>query len=237
MQVRTFVCVVVTLCGSFAQAQRVQDQEPWSVGGGLQFGVPAGAIGPAAALGSPGSLGIVTPPLAEPVLTLERRVGSRVSLIGGISASFGRADTEGEQVTPLNPQARKSQQGGTSLSAGVRLRTTSDEAPVAVSVYGVLTAGYSAVEVSQPMQPQLQPEPILVQTLADTFGGGISAGMSAEKVLTQGLSVRVSTSLVGASYSNTFIRVKVLETERESTTSALNLGLRIVPSVELRLHF
>lgn len=231
MAVTRIVAVVgmMLLSGTSAGAQVLHEQGPWSVGAGLHFGgLGGGTVGSLA----PGS-SILLPQVAEPTLTLERRVGHRVSLLGAITAGFVQSNLVPDESPPLGPQTLSGQQGNASVALGARIRATADDAPVAASAYVVVHGGYTAFRSTQPAVGTTT----LVKTLADAFGGGLTAGFSAEKVLTDGLSVRVSSSLVGASYTDGFIRTTIGDTETEQTTTSLTLGLRVIPSVELRLHF
>jgi hypothetical protein len=195
------------------------DAPRWSLGAGFTFGqtffLSAGV--------GPGVLGDVLR-LDTPVAsaTLERAVGPRSWLVLGVSGSHDRSSREAVALGSMSELSLSVLQ----LTAGLRHVVTPAGAPVDVSVLLLGGVGTGTAETEYAGLDETAD--------ASSWLVGASAGIAVDRSLTTNLSLRISTSLLDASWSST-------ETERtgEPTVESKNLSIRLhlAPGLQLRLLF
>jgi hypothetical protein len=187
----------------------------WSLGAGFTFG-PTVFIG----TGVLGDVLRLDTPLAS--ATLERAVGPRSWLVLGVSGSHDRSSRDAVALGSVSEATVTLLQ----LSAGLRHVVTPAGAPVDVSVLLLGGVGIGSAETEYAGLDETAE--------ASSWLVGASAGIAVDRSLTTNLSLRISTSLLDASWSNT-------ETERTGEPTAeskdLSVRLRLAPGLQLRLLF
>jgi hypothetical protein len=212
-----------------AAAAPAEQPPKWTIGAGLAdfraalFAAPTGTVHVSGGTGVFYGSGFV--PLAT--FFLERRLGERTWLVFGAQGSLQR-DHVDAPADPLVLEHTKNDSELISLSAGLRSVVTRPGAPVDVSVQAVVESGYL--------------HSVAAYTVADGTTGDlrdtgrfvdVTGGIAVERELTGGFAVRVSTPLVGASYS---------KLERKDSTgtrsgSSASVFVTLSPRLELRLAF
>jgi hypothetical protein len=193
------------------------DAPRWSLGAGFTFGQTVfGGVG-AGVLGD--VLRLDTPVASA---TLERAVGQRSWLVLGVSGSHNRSSREAVSLGSVSEASLSL----LNLTAGLRHVVTPAGAPVDVSVLLLGGVGTGSAETEY--------EGLDETAEARSWLVGASAGIAIDRSLATNLSLRISTSLLDASWSST-------ETERtgEPTVESkdLSIRLRLAPGLQLRLLF
>jgi len=213
-------------------AAPAEDPPRWTIGGGVGLTVGQVFLNPPAVI-SP--LGVSSPSdTTIPVATffVERRVGERTWLVFGAAGSVTRSyvDAPPASAFALNAVTKDESERG-SLSVGLRRVVTRPGAIVDVSLQATVEGGY--------LHRQQE-----LTTTAPTFSqqstirdegryAAVTGGIAVERELTGGLGLRVSTPLVGASWSK-LDRKDDAGTRSGSSTSGF---VTLSPRLELRLAF
>jgi hypothetical protein len=128
----------------------------------------------------------------------------------------------------------------------LRYRVTADGALVDFSVFGALEVGYasSSTEIGLTSAP-LGSSGVSEGIYSHVVGGGLIAGLSAERALLEQLSIRLSATLFNADVSKGSSQTSFpgttplpgLSTENTANISNRHVTLTVQPAVELRLYF
>jgi hypothetical protein len=214
-----------------ATATPAEQPPKWTIGAGL------GSIGywqlpePSSSYAITG-LGFYGQSIPVATFFLERRVGERTWLVLGAAGTVNRdrfdAPTTAPSVVYTPSALTKDDAERGSLSAGLRRVVTRRGAPVEVSLQAMLEGGYVHQQLEYTTSAGAKSE------IRDTGGyGAVTAGIAVERELTGGLGLRISTPLLGASWS---------QLERKDATgtrdgSSTRVFATIAPRLELRLAF
>ena len=192
----------------------------WSLGAGWSPGYVS------VISSAPTSLGFVSPPVLPAVTaSLERRLGERTWLVLGVFGAVGR---QRQDVPPGGFGLSQDDATQLFVNAGVRWIVTVPGAPVDVSFLGLLEgggAGWDQAVVSAGAETQLK---------TTAWRVGASIGIAIDRELTRGLSLRVATPLLGASYAWTRAEPAGQPPQEGSDFSVAAV---IAPRLELRLAF
>jgi hypothetical protein len=194
---------------------------PWSLGAGVGWSIYGSQYLVLGSLGGP-----LIPPMAPTVhASLERAVGTgwwlELGFAGTVLRRRGEAPAGSGRTT-------RDDLGTAALTLGVRRALTRPGAPVCVSVDLALVAGYTAsrVEWAALTTPQI--------VRGEALSLGLAAGLAVERELTPGLSLRVGTSLLDASWSTASAEDSVFG---EATRKGGSASLTLSPWLELRQAF
>lgn len=206
-------------------AEAKADPPRWSLGTGVGVGfggftyvgslsavgaAPAGAGG----LGALGSLGGTI----TPSVSLERVFTPRFALGLGL---------DGTIATTTVVAGASSLMGRVGLGVSPRFTLTSEQSPVAFTVYATAFASYSAADY--------------VQSEAQTLWLGLLGGVALERRLVERVALRVQAQFLRVGFSRWWAATTVpaadgSPTQQPSVGSSFNAGFEPVPSVELRLY-
>ncbi len=242
--------LAVLLVAPAAHADVLQERQSWSVSFGLGDSLLSAA--PSGGAGNSGSPGAAVTTLS---LLLERRLGESVWLLargeGGHSSRQGRLESPPPDSVSFSAVTTNTDNTATFGSASVGLRYVFNPGGrVELSTFGIGGAGYSVEgqNTTQLLPPDVgQPSTAVSQTRAltdRTFLAGASAGLAFETSFTNNLSLRLSSSVLSATWSNTG-REELLTGADGAPTAApqkagiksWDAGLDFRPSLELRLRF
>jgi hypothetical protein len=224
--------VAVGLAASPALAQDATPtqgpEHPWSLGAGLGVG---GDYSLLASLGGLLSNTSVSTPTAN--VSVERKLTPRTSVLVGLTATANsNTNSPVNQTGGFTSSTTLSNQSF-ALGVGLRQVLMGNEAVVAISGHAVVSYGYSRLEQSSSVSNGT------TTTNSDTVsnGGtlGLGAGIAAERLLTDQLSLRLSLGILRAGYSSG--RTAQSGVGSPQNFSGFNLGLQVSPSLELRLYF
>jgi hypothetical protein len=163
--------------------------------------------------------------------SLERRIGRATWLVVGMAGSFQTEDADPTPSgTALLLSGADAEGWRGSGAAGLRRELTGATAPFVVS--GLLLANVGGMSLERAFVTGSPAEEVREETEGVT--AGLTAGVAVDRELTHGLSVRVSSSLLAASWSWTEIRYPGAPV-RDART--FRVGLAIAPTLELRLAF
>lgn len=195
----------------------------WSFGGGLSYEVfqfPASSSG----LRMTGAL------VPAAGASLERRLSERSWFVLGVSGSVWR---DREDVPDGSAGYGRYDTRALSVTAGVRRAVSRAGAPVEVSVVVAALAGVNDGE--RRLDSRYAAASTSSVTRDETsWSAGAQVGLALERELTDGLSVRVASPLLRASYSRGSIR----ETGKpDARSSAAGVTAALAPTLELRLQF
>ncbi len=191
----------------------------WSLGAGIQLFTFMTT--------APISASIFSPSADIPVVnaSLERRLSERTWLAIGVAGAFERRRADVPDGTAGISRVDGRQ---VFLTTGIRHVVTAPGAPVDVSVVVAAEGGYATVDerfVSflTPTKEELM-----------AWQVGTNVGIAVDRELTGGLSLRVATPLVGATYQRSRTR---LNGEPSRTGNDLSARVLLAPRLELRLAF
>ena len=227
MGVRAIVVAALAALVPAAASAQAGESPSWSIGAGVGFLgervflMPSGSV--AGLFLSGGSF--------VPVATffVERRVGEQTWLVFGAEGSVTRNSIDPLPDTAVGMTTQtKDDSEQASVSIGLRRVVTRPGAPVDVSLQATVEGGYFH---------ELQEFTPIGAATSDISNTGryaaVTGGIAVERELTGGLALRISTPLVGASWSKVDRRDD-LGTRAASTTSAF---VTLAPRLELRLAF
>lgn len=229
-----------------SRAEAPADAPDWSV----SFGLGGALLG-----GTENASGADRTPVTALSLLLERRLGGRIWLLArgeaGRSSRSGKLESPPPDTLTFSPITSRTENAATFGGGSVGLRFVFNPGDrVELSAFGIGGLGY-AVEANQ--STQLHPPQVGVQgvpvvqnrDLTDrTLLVGANAGLAFETAFTQNLSLRLSSSVVSATWSRTG-REEVLTGADGGPTQppqavrieAFDGGVDFRPSLELRLRF
>jgi hypothetical protein len=195
---------------------------PWSLGAGI--GYVAYGPGFVAGFAARPFGGSQLPSVATVQASLERAVAPAWWLVLGAAGSIYQFSGE---APAGSYQSTRDDSSSASLSIGARRALTRPGAPVTVSTSLLLSAGYGRYS-----EDLAYPTPETRR--GEAWGVGLTLGLAVERELTSGLSLRVATPLVGASWSRS-----TLDSSANGLSSSEGGGasLLLAPSLELRLAF
>jgi hypothetical protein len=232
MNVRTAVLVALVVLAPAAALAQAEERPDWSIGAGL--GVNGLTFLPAAITAAPTSV-ILSSSLfgaAVPVATffVERRVGDRTWLVFGAAGTLSRRsfDAPPDTGTTTFTVLTKDDSEIGSVSVGLRRVVTRPGAVVEVSLQATVEGG------ALHEQQEFTSNGGVKSSIRDIGGyASVTGGIVVERELTGGLGLRISTPLVGASYS-TLERRDAAGTRDASSASVF---VTLAPRLELRLAF
>lgn len=189
----------------------------WSFGGGISYVVYSGPV----SLGTTSALFV---PAAS--ASLERRLSDRTWLVAGVFGSVQRyrADVPTGSVGTTRDDART-----LSLTGGVRRVLTRSGAIVQVSLVALGEA-----EIGDGERNYVNYSGPSVASDATSWSVGANAGLALDRELTDGVSLRVASPLLGASYNWTMVD-QVGAPRRQG--SGFYVNALLAPRLELRMAF
>jgi hypothetical protein len=194
---------------------------PWSLGAGVAFGSSyVSALSRSSTLGS----FLILPSAPAASASLERAVGTGRWLVLGLLGGV-----EHHQVDAPAGSGAITEYTATSIAASVGLRSalTRAGAPVCVSLLTLLTAGYGKgreeIAYATPVTWRLE-----------SWSVGASLGLAVDRELSPGLSLRLATPLLVASWERSSQERSDQEPYKGSDGA---VALALAPSLELRLAF
>lgn len=211
----------------------------WNVGAGIGFGVSFASLDATPGLAGLGglagsslssSLGLSSQP--RMTVLIERRLGERLFLGFQLAAGF-----RGSQSDTFSAVSYRS----INVDGTIGLRSLfNPRGVVEVSWFVNLGAGYGNVE-SNALISTLDASGAVTQTpqtwRSNAFAVGAVAGLALERELVSGLALRLSSSIVGVSYSVSGNTSIVREVSTDSANHGFDGGLRFSPTLELRYAF
>ena len=226
MHIRTVVLAAFVAAASSAAATARAEEDPrWTIGAGVGteqlFFVSSGTPGLISA-------GVTSAPVGT--FFLERRVGDRTWLVFTGSGSVSRTRFDPPPVTGGAGLPVPTRQDAEQISGSIGLRrvVTRPGAVVDFSLFATVGGGYAYA------QQEDTDSAGAVTKFRDTRGfAEVNGGIAVERTLTGGLAVRISTPLLGASWSR-------LERNAGTGTrdgSAIETFVAVAPRIELRLAF
>lgn len=198
----------------------------WSMGFGIFSG--SGTFGP---LGYPYLGGYYAPTVPGVTASLERRLSDPLWLVLGVNGSIGRYD---QDLAQGDTGLTRYDVNQLAVEGGLRYLLTRaggivDVSAVALAEAGIVDAELDRVEYAGSITA-------LDEVTYDSTGWlvGANVGVAVDRVLTGGLSVRIATQLVGATYLSTRTRIT-----DSGTLDGEDFSVRaqIAPRLELRLAF
>jgi hypothetical protein len=200
-----------------ATAPAAEPVGPWSLGAGLGWNFISSRY---AYLG-----GSLYPPTAPTVrASLERAVAPgwwlEVGFVGSADRLRGEGPSAGAAVT-------RDDQVSAAMNLGMRRALTRPGAPVCVSIDLALVAGYTATRVDRAIST---PETVR----GEAWQVGLAAGLAVERELTSGLSLRVGSTFLGASWTQSSAESSV---NGKATQQGGGAYLALSPWLELRQAF
>jgi hypothetical protein len=210
----------------------------WNVGAGIGFGTPllgsldatvglAGLTG----LSSVGStFGLSTQP--RMTVLIERRLGERMFLGFQVAASF-----RGSQSDTFSAVSYRS----VNVEGTIGLRNLfNPRGVVEVSWFANLGLGYGNTE-NRSLFSTVDSMGAVTQTpqtwRSNGFAVGAVAGLALERELISGLALRLSSSIVGLSYSVSGTTSIIRDVSTDNANHGFDGGLRFSPTLELRYAF
>jgi hypothetical protein len=206
----------------------------WSIGFGIFSGTETLALSGYAYLGGysyargiPG----VTPGIPGVTASLERRLSDPTWLVFGVNGAIGRYD---QDLPQGDTGLSRHDVNQLTVGGGLRHLLTRAGGVVDVSALALAEAGIVDAEVER--MEYAGSITALDEVTYDSTGWlvGASLGVAVDRVLTGGLSVRIATPLLGATYLSTRTRITgsaALDGEDFS------IRAQIAPRLELRLAF
>lgn len=202
----------------------------WNIGAGISF--PLGGLSFAGVPTLAGSLPSSVPESsALPRLTIliERRLSDRMFLTFNAGATYGANQSE-------TFSALSSRRFSLKATAGVR-GVLNPGGVIEVSLFGNAGVAYTNYEYRTLLQT-FDSMGMTVQTPQAQRGNGYTvggaAGLTLERELISGLALRLSTSVLGFSFSGASTRVTVQDITNTNETRGGDVGLRFSPAIELR---
>jgi hypothetical protein len=196
----------------------VKPGEPsWSMGAGVGFGFVIASFSSAA----PDVSFLRASGVAA---SIERRLSENTWLAVGVFGSVESTRVRPASALFSSPSESDSRAGAVTL--GLRQIVTPAGSPLSVSVLVLGSAAATRTTYDYPSPGDRQEE------RATAFGA--SVGLAVDRELTQGLSLRVATSLAQATWSSARLERTGAQTERADGFAA---GVALAPSLELRLAF
>lgn len=218
--------------------QAVPVPRNWNLGAGVSFLFPTfglvsastGLGGLAGAGGLSGlSLGVGLPRLT---LLIERRLSERLFLMFTAGIAYGGSQSE-------TYSAISSRSFSFDASAGLR-GIFNPGGVIEVSAFGSVGVAYSNYEFRSLLQ-QTDSMGMLVQVPQATRGSGYTvggaAGLALERELIAGLALRLSSGILGFSFSGANNSVTIQDNTTSNATRGGDVGLRFSPAIELRYAF
>ncbi len=216
------------------------DAAPWSIGAAV------GAVLFSAVEGTASNLQpAVLIPTAS--LSLERKLGPRLSLLVGVAGSVSGLTAKPQGLPEQVSVATVTQAQQVLLAVGVRGQLLSPTAPVALSVHAILSFGYARSVISETVSLTFPLNGSQTMTQMQTINGGtvgLGAGLALERRLIEQVALRLTLGILQASYSagrgttptvasggNTDVTVT------PQAISAFTVGIAIQPGLELRVYF
>lgn len=209
----------------------------WNVGAGIGFGTPLVSLD--ATLGLAGltglsSVGSTFGLSTQPRMTvlIERRLGERLFLGFQFSASF-----RGSQSDTFSAVSFRS----VNVDGTIGLRSVfNPRGVVEVSWFANVGLGYGNTE-NRSLISNVDSMGAVIQTpqtwRSNAFGVGAVAGLALERELVSGLALRLSSSVVGLSYSISSSTSIIREVSTDNANHGFDGGLRFSPTLELRYAF
>lgn len=213
--------------------QAVPVLKNWNVGAGISFlfptvGFVSSGLGGLGAIGGLGGLS-VSAPLPRLTLLIERRLSERLFLTFNGGVAYGGSQSE-------TYSAVSSRSFSFDVAAGLR-GIFNPGGVVEVSAFGSVGASYvnfeyrSLFTLTDSMGMQVQ-TPQATRGNSYTVGG--AAGLTLERELIDGLALRLSSSVIGFSFSGASSSVTVQDNTTTNDTRGGDVGLRFSPAIELR---
>jgi hypothetical protein len=232
MNVRTVVLAALVAVLPAVALAEAEEEPRWSIGAGLGstafMSLPTPSSSSGGLLFLSGFGGELVP---VATFFVERRIGGQTWLVFGGAGNFARDSFDPPPDTGTVTTFAALTQADSerfSVSAGLRRVVTRPGAVVEVSLQGTVEGGYLHSTQEFTTSAGVRSE------LRDTGGyGAVMGGIAVERALTSGLGLRISTPLVGASWSQ-------LERRDESGTrngSSTSVFVTLAPRLELRLAF
>ncbi len=187
----------------------------WSLGAGVLYGGTSSIEVPLWSIPSGPSV----------YASLERRIGARTWLVAGVS---GYVDRRRMEIPPGDSGTIRNDARNVALDVGVRVPVTGAGAPLTVS--GVVLAEGLYLEGERTTVGPYDAG----HNDFSAWGAGLSAGLAVDRELLPGLSVRVGTQLLRATYVRAIVRVP---REPSTSASAVTAEAYLSPRLELRLAF
>jgi hypothetical protein len=200
-----------------AAAPTTEPTGPWSLGAGVGWPTSSPQY---YFLG--GSLFPPTAPMVR--ASLERAMAPGWWWEAGFEGSANRLRGEAPDASGA---ATRDDRVSAAMNLGVRRAVTRPGAPVTVSIDLALVAGYIATHVDR---AYITPEIVR----GEAWQVGLSAGLAVERELTSGLSLRVGTTLLNASWTRSSIESSV---NGKATQQGGGATLGLSPWLELRQAF
>jgi hypothetical protein len=214
-----------------APPARAEEPPRWTIGAGLGVGGLT-ILGPSFPGYATGLLSAVVGPIAT--FFVERRVGEKTWLVFGGAVSASRSDTELPAPTGGAPSsgltAEESEDG--SLSIGLRRVVTRPGALVDVSLQATVEGGTSHARQELTTLWAGSP-PVRSAIRYEGRYAAVTGGIAVERELTGGLAVRISTPILGASWSRDEQRTDL----GTGVTRSMGAFVSLSPRLELRLAF
>ncbi len=210
----------------------------WNVGAGLSFGTPVfGLVEAAPGVAGLGGLGALSSSFGlstQPRMTvlIERRLGERLFLGFQLAASF-----KASQSDTFSAAAYRS----VNVDGTIGLRNVlNPRGVVEVSWFANVGVGFGNSEnrtILTGVDATGAATQIPVSMRSNAFGVGAVAGLALERELISGLALRLSSSIVGVSYSLSGTTQIIREVSTENGNHGFDGGLRFSPTIELRYAF
>lgn len=207
----------------------------WSVGAGLSFFSWSSSSSllsrSSATYQSAPSLGAEVQPRLG--LLIERRIGNHTWVQFQLDGTYASSQDDEEEWL----SARR-----VDLDASLGLRRVFNPGGVIeVSYWGALGAGYAnSLSHSRYTTTYYYPSSSSDEWVIDrshSFSIGATVGLAFERELTEGLFLRLSSSLLGASWAQVARTVTTNGVDAESSSHETDLGLRFSPALEVRYRF
>jgi hypothetical protein len=209
---------------------RVEESARWTIGAGVGFSQLV--LISSSSASAVGLLGMGSAPIAT--FSLERRLGERTWLVFGGSGSVSHTDSDrpppvaGVTFSALTTDESE----GGALSIGLRRVVTRPGALVDVSLQATVEGGTSHEHQEYTTVGTVIP-PAKNGIRYESRYAAVTGGIAVERELTGGLAVRISTPLVGASWSRSERKDDLGKTASRSMGAFVTLS----PRIELRLAF
>lgn len=205
-----------------AAAASAPEGARWSIG----FGIFSGSE----TLVTPIYLSYSTPQVPGVTASLERRLSDPTWLVVGVNGAIGRYD---QDLPGGDAGLSRYDVNQLTVAGGLRYLLTSAGGLVDVSALALAEAGIVDSEIDRFEYVAL---PGVTETTYDSTGWlvGANLGIAVDRELTGGLSLRIATPLLGATYTSTRTRVS-----GQATLEGQDFSIRaqIAPRLELRLAF
>ena len=209
----------------------------WNLGAGFGFGgMSLASLGATiglsglAGVSSASTFGLSTQP--RMTVLIERRLGERLFLGFQLAASF--SGSQSDTFSAVSYRA-------VDVAGAVGVRSLfNPRGVVEVSWFANLGVGYTNLE-NRSLVSSFDSTGMITQTpqtfRGNGFGVGAVAGLALERELLSGLALRLSSSIVGVSFSLSDSTSIVREVATDSANHGFDGGLRFSPTLELRYAF